>query len=136
MGSQPANTRRDAMKCRAVPRQWLDRLGLVALAVGCTVLAGCEKALSAQAAEVEERAMAESRVDQGTLCETRNWQRNVVERLCSPGQKIIFVPEPPEDPALADPMLPLYFVAVNCDMRHSVVQSSGGVVCVYRPVSP
>lgn len=70
-------------------------------------------------------------IDQANLCETTEWRFNDVASVCKPGQKVAFLPN-----SWGNEQLPVLFAAVNCDLRYNVVQTKGGVTCIYGPITP
>jgi hypothetical protein len=70
-------------------------------------------------------------IDQANLCEVNEWSHDEVASQCKPGQKIVFLPR-----TFGNEQLPIIFAAVNCDVRYSIALTSGGVTCVYGPITP
>lgn len=70
-------------------------------------------------------------IDQDNLCEVKQWEWDVVKGACKPGQKVAYLPS-----RFGNEQLPVIFAAVNCDMRYSVAQTNGGVVCIYKGITP
>lgn len=70
-------------------------------------------------------------IDQANLCEVNVWRHDEVASQCKPGQKIVFLPS-----TFGNEQLPIIFSAVNCDVRYSIVLTTGGVMCVYGPTTP
>lgn len=68
-------------------------------------------------------------VDQKNLCEVSEWRADAVAGVCEPGQKVVFLPR-----QFGNEQLPIYFAAVNCDLRYSVAMTNGGVTCIYQPI--
>jgi len=75
-------------------------------------------------------AMASSSIDQANLCEVKHWQHDDVAAECKPGQKVAFLPE-----SFGNEQLPVIFAAVNCDLRYTVALTTGGVTCIYSPIT-
>jgi len=67
--------------------------------------------------------------DPDSLCQVSFWQRDAVALVCTPGEKIVFLPE-----SFGNVQLPVYFAAINCDLRYPVVSTTGAVTCIYRPI--
>lgn len=67
---------------------------------------------------------------QSKLCEVSDWRRDVVEKACTPGQKVAFLPD-----RWGNEQLPVIFAAVNCDLRYSVALTAGGVACIFAPLA-
>lgn len=97
---------------------------LLAVAVSAVWSTGC----APQAKDSTESVAA---IDQVNLCEVKDWRRNVVAESCKPGQKVVYLPG-----SWGNEQLPIFFVAVNCDLRYSVSLTNGGAVCIYRPITP
>jgi hypothetical protein len=76
-------------------------------------------------------AKVEPSIEQVSLCEVSEWRRDVVAEKCKRGQKIVFLPD-----SWGNEQLPIIFAAVNCDLRYSVALTSGGVTCIYGPITP
>lgn len=72
-----------------------------------------------------------SSINQKNLCEVTQWQHDVVAKKCNPGQKVVFLPD-----RWGNDQLPILFAAVNCDLKYSVAMNSGGVTCIYNPITP
>ena len=90
-------------------------------------LAGCDRSLPAA-----KGASPSASPDQATLCEVREWRRDVTEAACKAGQKAVFLP-----PRWGNEQLPILFAAVNCDLRYAVALTNGGVTCIYvGPLAP
>ena len=85
---------------------------LLAISSLATLLSGCDQSLDSP--------------DQSVICEAK--QYNAVKD-CKPGQKVAFTPD-----SWGNQQLPIYFTALNCDMRYSVALTEGGVVCIYNPL--
>lgn len=68
-------------------------------------------------------------VDQKNLCEVSEWRADAVAEACKPGQKVVFLPR-----QFGNEQLPIFFTAVNCDLRYSVAITNGGVTCIYQPI--
>ena len=60
------------------------------------------------------------------LCQVSIWQREAVALVCKPGEKVVFLPK-----TFGNEQLPVYFAAVNCDLRYPVVWTTGGVTCIW-----
>lgn len=67
-------------------------------------------------------------IDQANLCEVKEWNRDSVSSSCKPGQKVVFLP-----PSFGNQQFPVIFAAVNCDLRYTVVLTTGAVTCIYSP---
>lgn len=70
-----------------------------------------------------EQVGANSALDQSSLCTFSNEEN---AKLCTEGQLAFFQPE-----RFGNEQLPLIAAAAYCDFRHQVVQTLGGVVCVF-----
>jgi hypothetical protein len=93
------------------------------LMVGAALaLAGCNRA---------EAVAGAAAINQAALCRVNDWQLDASSAVCKPGQKIVFLPE-----TFGNEQLPIMFAAVNCDMRHSIALTKGGVACIYAPIKP
>lgn len=101
---------------------------LLALAA-CATLAGCNQPQAAQSAVAA--APAQPAIDQANLCEVKAWQHDAVSQACKPGQKVVFAPD-----SWGNEQLPVFFAAVNCDMRFAVAMTKGAVSCIYGPITP
>ena len=62
-------------------------------------------------------------VDNSSMCVVSNF--NTIPK-CEEGKPIAFLPE-----SWGNDQLPLYFVALHCDLNHQIVHNNGGVVCIY-----
>ncbi|TAK37657.1 MAG: hypothetical protein EPO30_10495 [Lysobacteraceae bacterium] len=69
-------------------------------------------------------------IDQTAVCEVTDWHHDVVKTACSPGQKVLFLPN-----SWGNEQLPVVFAAVNCDLRFSVAMTVGGVACIFAPIA-
>ena len=78
---------------------------------------------------LSQGAQAADGGDPDSLCQVSFWQRDAVALVCTPGEKIVFMPK-----SFGNEQLPVYFAAINCDLHHPVVSSKGAVTCIYRPV--
>lgn len=58
--------------------------------------------------------------DPDSLCQVSFWQRDAVALVCTPGEKIVFMPK-----SFGNEQLPVYFAAINCDLHYPVVSSRG-----------
>lgn len=67
-------------------------------------------------------------INQDEICEANN---SIEVENCKPGQKVAFLPS-----RFGNEQLPVYFAAANCDLRYSVVQTNGGVTCIFLPIKP
>jgi len=76
-----------------------------------------------------QAAHAANKADPDSLCSVSDWLRDTVAETCTPGEKVIFLPE-----SFGNEQLPVLFAAVNCDLQHAVVWTKGAVTCVYRPI--
>lgn len=65
---------------------------------------------------------------QDSVCEVRSWR---VADSCTPGGKIVFLPE-----SFGNEQLPVLFAALNCDLHYQVVSTKGAVTCIFLPVKP
>lgn len=99
----------------------LMRLAIAALAV--TLLSACNKEQAAP--------QVQPSIDQFHLCEVNSWAAADVAASCKPGQKVVFLP-----PSFGNEQLPIFFAAVNCDLRYSVALTTGAVTCIYSPIKP
>ncbi len=70
------------------------------------------------------------KMDQNTLCTTSSMKVNENSEKCSIGQKIAFLPK-----TFGSEQLPIMFIAGHCDLNYNVSLTSGGVVCVFNPVT-
>jgi hypothetical protein len=89
-------------------------------------------ALSALALSIMLSACSRSAadaIDQAAYCEIHDVADMTARNKCTPGQKIIFLP-----PTFGNEQLPILFAAANCDLRYEVVQTVGGVVCIFAPL--
>ncbi|MCK7460038.1 hypothetical protein [Idiomarina aminovorans] len=68
-------------------------------------------------------------IDQESLCEVRDWQKDVTAASCKAGQKVVFLPD-----SFGNEQLPVIFAAVNCDHRFNIALTKGGVSCIYSPL--
>ena len=70
-------------------------------------------------------------VDQKTLCEVTDWNKDITAAACQVGQKVLYRPK-----SFGNEQLPIYFAAVNCDHRFSIALTNGAVSCIYTPINP
>lgn len=70
-------------------------------------------------------------IDQTNLCEVKRWEHDIVKESCTPGQKVVYLPE-----RFGNAQLPIFFAAVNCDLRYTVALTEGAVTCIYLPITP
>lgn len=70
-------------------------------------------------------------IDQKTLCEVVDWNKDITAASCQVGQKVLYRPS-----SFGNEQLPIYFAAVNCDHRFSIALTKGGVSCIYTPLKP
>jgi hypothetical protein len=66
--------------------------------------------------------------NQDKLCEV---SLPLIALGCKEGQKVVFLPN-----QWGNEQLPVYFAAMNCDLRYTVVSTKGGVVCIFKPIKP
>ena len=105
----------------------IPRITVLAAAI---VMTGCSNgADGARAASTSEAS--DVALDQKNLCEVSAWQHDDVARACKPGQKVVYLPQ-----TFGNEQLPIFFAAVNCDLRYSVALTSGAVTCIYAPITP
>jgi hypothetical protein len=84
-----------------------------------------------QSCSALQESSPSSAPDQANLCQVKGWQHDVTSSLCKPGQKVVFLPE-----SFGNEQLPIIFAAVNCDHRYAVALTTGGVSCIYGPITP
>lgn len=70
-----------------------------------------------------------SDIDQDTVCTATSWKAADNVGNCKAGQKIAFLPN-----SFGNEQLPILFIAANCDMRFNVSLTTGGAVCIFKPV--
>lgn len=105
---------------------------LLALTGSMAIGYGCTQRDSQTAAALQgAKKTAEEPIDQKNLCEVSVWQHDAVAAVCKPGQKIVFLPQ-----SFGNEQLPIYFAAVNCDLRYNVALTNGAVTCIYQPITP
>jgi hypothetical protein len=75
--------------------------------------------------------MSSPGIDQTTLCNVDGWTYADVAAVCKSGQKVVFLPQ-----TFGNEQLPIMFAAINCDLRHEVALTTGGVTCIYNPITP
>ena len=73
---------------------------------------------------------SESSIKPSNLCEVSSWEKAATAEACTPGQKVVFLPN-----RWGNEQLPIMFSALNCDLRYSVVSNNGGVSCIYLPTT-
>lgn len=98
-------------------------------AIAAVVLAGCSPGSSGPgtlSADPRPAAGPALAIVQDQICESASWK---VALHCKPGQKIIFLP-----PQFGNVQLPVMFAGANCDLRYSVVATSGAVTCIFLPI--
>jgi len=106
----------------------LFALRAVALAVAAGALSACGGGHSSGDAVSAHPLPAAPDIAQDSVCQVSSWR---VAESCTPGQKIVFLPE-----SWGNEQLPVMFAALNCDLRYQVVSSKGAVACIFRPVKP
>lgn len=84
--------------------------------------------LSLSACNNTSRSTADA-IDQSTYCEINDVTDVAARNKCKPGQKVVFMP-----PTFGNEQLPIVFALANCDLRYEVVQTVGGVVCIFAPL--
>lgn len=95
---------------------------IFALAATAFVITGCIPNTKSEAADAA--------IDQANLCEVSDWRAEAVASACKPGQKVVFLPS-----SFGNQQLPIYFAAVNCDLRYQVALTTGAVTCIYYPIT-
>jgi hypothetical protein len=73
---------------------------------------------------------SESSIKPSNLCEVSSWEKTATAEACTPGQKVLFLPN-----RWGNEQLPIMFAALNCDLRYSVISNNGGVSCIYLPTT-
>ncbi len=63
-----------------------------------------------------------------SLCSVTSYEKSATADACTPGQKVVFLPN-----RWGNEQLPIMFAALNCDLRYSVLSNNGGVACIYLP---
>lgn len=97
-----------------------------------TALLLASAALALSACKQPAPVLPVAAIDQSELCQVKGWQYdNAVAAGCKSGQKIVYLPD-----SWGNEQLPIYFAAVNCDMRYAVAMTHGGVACIYAPTTP
>lgn len=107
------------------PRRTLHSSLVVASILALAACKDSDRKDAERAAPSASPATAAS-INQGKICETKQW-RTVND--CAVGQKVGFFPE-----SFGNAQLPVLFAAVNCDLRYSVVITTGAVTCIYQPL--
>ena len=110
-----------------------NRLALVlSMSAVSVVLTACnEESGKAAAIPAAQPAKMEQVVDHDHVCETKTLFPAQTGSACIPGQKVVFLP-----PTFGNEQLPIFFAALNCDLRYQVVHSRGAVTCIYHPARP
>lgn len=103
------------------------RFMLPALLLGAGLMTGCQPQ---QPVAVDAKAASAPAIDQAHPCEVSDFRVDVVAGVCKPGQKVAFLPR-----SFGNEQLPILFAALHCDLRYTVVLSTGGVTCIYQPVT-
>ena len=103
----------------------MRRSNLLAVALAASLLTACDSPSPTGSSLAS--AMA---IDQSKVCEVTDWHHDVVKTACTPGQKVVFLPN-----SWGNEQLPVIFAAVNCDLRFNVAMTVGGVTCVFAPIS-
>lgn len=94
------------------------------------IIAACQPAPTQSVpVTVNDESATEAPFKQQQLCEVEGWQHDIAAQTCTPGQKIVFLPN-----RWGNEQLPILFAAVNCDMRYSIALTNGGVACIYAPI--
>jgi hypothetical protein len=100
-----------------------------ALAISAAIcLAGCGGGNQPSSTAKVQVPVPAMELDQEKLCEA---SLPLIASGCKEGQKIVFLPN-----QWGNEQLPLYFAAMNCDLRYTVVSTKGGVVCIFKPIKP
>ena len=73
---------------------------------------------------------SETSIKPSSLCQVSSWEQTATAEACSPGQKVVFLPN-----RWGNDQLPIMFAALNCDFRYSVASNNGGVSCIYLPTT-
>jgi hypothetical protein len=86
-------------------------------------------ACSGASVGAEDGGSSVNKIDQDTICHVEDFDPQVVYKACVPGQKVAFLPS-----RFGNEQLPVLFAAAHCDLRYSVVLTTGGVACIYKPL--
>lgn len=76
-------------------------------------------------APVTESGQPSGVLDQQVICLTEAMRPSPE---CKPGQRVAFLPT-----TFGNEQMPVAFATMNCDLRYAVVQTSGGVTCIFLP---
>jgi hypothetical protein len=90
-----------------------------ALLLGASLISGCGKP-----------AAVASAVNQDDLCFVSNFAAGDSNKVCSPGQKVVYMPAG----GAGNPNLVVMFAAANCDLRYAVVSGPTALTCIYAPL--
>ena len=69
-------------------------------------------------------------LDQSVVCEVKDTSLESTNAVCSPGQRILFLPA-----RFGNAQLPVLFASLHCDHRYSIAITEGAVSCIYQPVT-
>jgi hypothetical protein len=86
-------------------------------------------ACSGASVGADDGGSSANKPDQDTICHVEDLDPQTVYKSCVPGQKVAFVPN-----QFGNEQLPVLFAAAHCDLRYSVVLTTGGVACIYKPL--
>ena len=67
-------------------------------------------------------------IDQETFCFAVDLDAALISKFCKVGQKVLFNPV-----QWGNEQFPVRFAAKYCDLRYSVVITTGAVSCIYKP---
>lgn len=98
---------------------------VLAVALAASLLTACSTPSPTSASEASGAT-----ADQSKVCEVTDWHHDVVKAACTPGQKVVFLPN-----SWGNEQLPVIFAAVNCDLRFNVAMTVGGVACIFAPIA-
>ncbi|MBP6533756.1 MAG: hypothetical protein KA218_01720 [Arenimonas sp.] len=86
-------------------------------------------ALAATSCTPKPKSIAEaSQINQDAFCVIVIPDPESDAKLCKVGQKILFKPM-----QWGNEQFPIRFAAEYCDLRYSVVLTTGAVTCIYKP---
>ncbi len=65
-----------------------------------------------------------------TVCEVQTLNMEDVSKSCDKGNRVLFAPR-----TFGNEQLPVLFSALYCDHSQSIALTTGGVSCIYKPIS-
>lgn len=105
------------------------KIVLACLVVGGPLVYWASAKTSVPLMPAEQPGITNQKLPPRTICVVDDYRGDVVAQKCAIGQKVAYLPS-----SWGNEQLPVMFAAVNCDLNKSVVQTNGGVTCIYAPI--